>query len=69
MCVSHYYIGSNSLLLANAITIYQFKGKKSDIKDYTLSLGNTSKDFTINNMKKMGLGGVVNFFLLMLMII
>ena len=27
--------------------------KDSEIKYYTLSLGNISKDFTINNMKKM----------------
>ena len=26
--------------------------KNSEIKDYTLCLGNISKDFTINNMKK-----------------
>ena len=28
------------------------KQKNSEIKDYTLCLGNVSKDFTINNMKK-----------------
>ena len=32
--------------------IYQFKAKDSKIKDYALCLGNISKDFTINNMKK-----------------
>ena len=28
------------------------KQKNSEIKDYALCLGNTSKDFTINNVKK-----------------
>ena len=31
------------------------KQKNSEIKDYALCLGNVSKDFTINNMKKAGL--------------
>ena len=42
----------------NGTKIYQFKAKNSDRKDYTLCLGNISKDFTTNKMKKMGLGGV-----------
>ena len=54
--------GSNSFLFVNNTKIYQFKTKISEIKDYTLCLGNSSKDFTINNMDKTGLGGVVNFF-------
>ena len=44
--------GINSFLFVNAVKIYQFKAKDSEIKDYTLCLGNVSKDFTINNMKK-----------------
>ena len=44
--------GSNSYLFVNATKIYQFKAKDSEIKDYTLCLGNISKDFTINNVKK-----------------
>ena len=35
--------------------------KDSEIKDYTLCLGNISKDFTIN-MKKTGLKKSVKFF-------
>ena len=41
---------------------YISKQKNFEIKGYALCLGNISKDFTINNMKKTGLGGVVNFF-------
>ena len=46
------YNGSNSLLFVNATEVYQFKAKDSEIKDYSLCLGNASNDFTINNMKK-----------------
>ena len=46
----------------NATKIYQFKAKDSEIKYYTLCLGNISKDFAINNMKKIGLKGSVKFF-------
>ena len=57
-----YYNGTNSFLFVNATKIYQFKAKNYEIKDYALCLGNISKDFTINNMNKTGLKGVVNFF-------
>ena len=49
---SLHYNGSNSFLFVNATKVYQFKAKNSEIKDYALCLGNVSKDFTINNMKK-----------------
>ena len=39
-------------MFVNAAKISQFKAKDSEIKDYTLCLGNISKYFTINNMKK-----------------
>ena len=51
------------------LKIYQFKAKDSEIKDYAFCLGNISKDFTINNMKKTGLKGRVNFFLLILILL
>ena len=50
--LSLHYNGSNSLLFVNATKMYQFKAKDSEIKYYTLCLGNISKDFTINNMNK-----------------
>ena len=46
------YNGSNSFLFVNATKIYQFKAKDSEIKSCKLCLGNISKEFTINNMKK-----------------
>ena len=50
--LSLHYNGINSFLFVNTRKIYQFKTKISEIKYYTLCLGNISKDFTINNMKK-----------------
>ena len=47
------------LILQNYINSKQ---KNSEIKDYKLCLGNISKDFTINNIKKTGLGGVIKLF-------
>ena len=38
------------------------KIKSSEIKDYTLCLGNILKYFTINNKKKTGLKEIANFF-------
>ena len=60
--LSLHYIGSNSVLFVNDTKIYQFKAKESEIKYYTLCLGNTSKDFTINNMKKSKIKRKCNFF-------
>ena len=50
--LSLYCNGSNNFLFVNATKINQFKAKYSEIKEYTLCLGNNSKYFTINNMKK-----------------
>ena len=60
--LSLHYNGSNTFLFVSATKIYQFKSKNCEVKDYSLCLGNISKDFTINNMEKTGLKGVVNFF-------
>ena len=57
-----HYNGNNSFLFVNGTKVYQFQAKDSKIKDYSLCLGNVSKDFTINNMTKTGLKGVVKFF-------
>ena len=50
--LSLHFNGSNSFLFVNATKVYQFKAENSEIKDYALCLGNVSKYFTINNMKK-----------------
>ena len=50
--LSLHYNRSNSFLFVDATKVYQFKAKNSEIKDYALCLGNISKDFTINYLKK-----------------
>ena len=49
-------------LFLNVTKIDQFKAKDFEIKDYALRLGNISKDFTINNMKKTLLKAIVKYF-------
>ena len=61
-CLSLHYNGSNSFLFVNTTKLHQFKAKYSEIKKYPLCLGNISKDFTANNMKKVGLNGYVYEF-------
>ena len=39
-------------LFVNAIKIYQFKSKDSEIKTFPSRLSNISKDFTFDNLKK-----------------
>ena len=51
---SLHYKRSNSFLFANATNVYRFKVKNSEINNYSLCLGNVSKYFTINNLKKRG---------------
>ena len=53
----------------SATKIYQLKAKDSEVKDYALCLGNTSKDFTTNDLKKTVLKGIVNFFLLIVILL
>ena len=45
---------TNSFLFVNAVTMYQFKAKYSEVKAYSLRFGITLKDFTLDNMKKTG---------------
>ena len=54
-CLRVHYNWSNSFLFLNATKIYQFKAKDSEIEKYPLCLGNISRDFSANNMKKTGL--------------
>ena len=47
----------------NSLRMYQFKSKDSEIRTYSLCLANISKDFTLDDMKKLtGLKGIVKVF-------
>ena len=56
-CLSLHYNGANSYLFVNGTEIYKFKAKDSEIV-----IGNISKDFSVDNMKKTGLNGYVYDF-------
>ena len=60
--MSLHYNGANSYLFVNGTEIYKFKAKDSDIVASPLCLGNISKDFYVDNMKKTGLNGYVYDF-------
>ena len=61
-CLSLYYDGANSYLFVNAAEIIKFKAKHSETVVSSLCLGNTSKDSSVDNMKKTGLNGYVYDF-------
>ena len=54
-CLSLHYIGANSYLFVNGKEIIKFKAKYSEIVANPLCLGNISKDWSKDNMKKTGL--------------
>ena len=60
------YNGIDSFLFVNATKIYQLKGKDLGIKPYPLCLGNISKYFTINIMKKNRIKRKCKFFFLLM---
>ena len=52
ICLSLHYNGANSYLFVNGTEIYKFKAKGTEIVASPLCLGNISKDFPVDNMKK-----------------
>ena len=61
-CLSLYYNGANSYLFVNDTEIIKFKVKDSEILSSPLCLGNISKDWSLDNMKKTGFTGYVYDF-------
>ena len=59
-CLSFHHNGANSYLFVNGTEIHKFKAK--DVDTVTpLCLGNISKDFSVDNIKKAGLNGYICF--------
>ena len=52
VCLSLYYNGANSDLFVNGTEIYKFKAKDSENVASLLCLGNISKEWSTDNMKK-----------------
>ena len=56
------YNGANSYLFVNGTEIYKFKAKDSEIVARPLCLGNISKDWAVDNMKRTRFTGYVYDF-------
>ena len=61
-CLSLHYNGANSYLFVNGTEIHKFKAKDSEIVATPLCLGNISKDWSVDNMKRTGFNGYVYDF-------
>ena len=61
-CLSLHYNGANSYLFVNGTEIIKFEAKDSNIAASPLCLGNISKDWSNDNMKKTGFTGYVYDF-------
>ena len=61
-CLSLHYNGANSYLFVNGTEIIKFKAKDSEIVASPLCLGNISKDWSVDNMKRTGFTGYVYDF-------
>ena len=61
-CLSLHYNLANSYLFVNGTETYKFKVKDSEIVAAPLCLGNISKDWSVNNMKRTRFTGYVYDF-------
>ena len=61
-CLSLHYNGANSYLFVNGTEIIEFKAKDYEITAGSSCLGNISKDWSTDNMKKTGRNGYVYEF-------
>ena len=61
-CLSLHYSLANSYLFVNGTQIHKIKVKDSETVPYPLCLGDISKDFSVDNMKKTGLNRYVYDF-------
>ena len=61
-CLSLHYNGANSYLFIDGTEIYKFKAKDPEIVVGPICLGNISKDWLVDNMKKTGFTGYVYDF-------
>ena len=61
-CLSLHYNGANSYLFVNGVEIIKFKAEDSEIVTAPLCLGNISKGWSVDNMKRTGFNGYVYDF-------
>ena len=65
-CLSLHYNGANSYLFVNGKEIVKFRAKDSEIVASPICLGNISKNWSVDNMKKLDL--LVMFMILVLVV-
>ena len=68
-CLSLHYNGASSYLFANGTEIYKFEAKDSEIVVVPLYLGNISKDWSADNMKRLELTVTFAILLLIMMLL
>ena len=61
-CISLQYDGANSYLFVNSTENSSFKAEDFEIVATRLYLGNISKDWSVDNMKRIGFNGYVYDF-------
>ena len=59
--MSLHYNGASSHLFVNGTEIHKFKAKDSEIEATPLCLGNISKDFSVDNIKKNRMKWIYDF--------
>ena len=57
-----HYNRANTYLFVNGTEIYKFRAKDSEILVGSICLGNISKDWSVDNMKRTGFTGYVYNF-------
>ena len=68
-CLNLHYNGSNNYLFVNGTETHKFKTKNSEIIAATVCLGNISRDFSVDNIKKTGLNEYVYDLVLIMMLL
>ena len=68
-CLSLHYNGAKSYLFVNGKEIHKFKEKVSEIIATPLGLGNISKHWSLDNMKKARLNGMFMILVLIMMLL
>ena len=68
-CLSLHYNGANSYLFVKGTEIIKFKTKDSEISAYSLCLGNISKGWSQDNMKRQYLMAIFMILVLIIMLL
>ena len=68
-CLCLHCNGANSYLFVNGTEVHKFKEKDSEIKATLLCLGNISKTFSVDNMKKLDFMDMFMILVLIMMLL